>query len=118
MTTRTFLALLICPAALVGTTYVIARIGQFGDFAKSPQTAAIWLGGSVVVGGGRAKLWFCSHQDGGIVEVSCKGESHFIGLSSDEQSDEVCGVRLKTVKVEETDGRPPRLHVLVTWNQK
>lgn len=118
MTIRTFMGVLAVPAAMVGTFYLIARQGQFGGFAKSPQTAVLWLGSSIIVGGGRAKLWFASHDGGGTVEVSCKGQNQFVGLSTDEESEEVCGVRLKTLKIEDAEGRPPRLHVQVTWDEK
>lgn len=76
---------------------------RLGDFAKSPQTVTLNLGGSIPVAGGRAKMWF-SHIDlGPSVEVSCKRERATIELREGEQSEEVCGIRVRPLGIDEVE---------------
>jgi hypothetical protein len=105
------------PAMLIFTLAFIAHNGQFGGFAKSPQTANLWLGGSVIVGGGKAKLWFREVDLGPSIEVGCPTQTRVLQLSDDEPSEEVCGVRLQLIKLDVEGPRSPHAEIRVTWSQ-
>lgn len=104
----------------VGPLAFFAWHNKLGDLAKSPQTVEMNLGTTSIVAGGRAKLWFASVDYGTNVEVSCKGQRHMFELG-EEASDEVCGIRVRAVKLHELElkGYPAlRATFEVTWDAK
>jgi hypothetical protein len=90
-------------AAGIGGPILIANHLQLGSYAKSPQTVELGLGSSVLVGGGRAKLWFAQVDMGPMVEVSCRKQTAMIELHKGEPSDEVCRIRVEYLDLKETE---------------
>lgn len=88
-------------AAGVGLPMLLAYQLKLGDFAKSPQEVKLSLGGSLVVAGGRAKIWFAQVDRTPMVEISCTKESAMIELAEDEPSREVCGVQVRSLDLKE-----------------
>jgi len=101
------------PIVRVVGLLAIAKLNQFGDFATSPQTARLHLGGSAVVAGGKAQLSFVEAMGEASVEISCKEETRVVPLD-DQPSDSVCGVRVR-LKTLDMESIPPRSEIEVTW---
>lgn len=93
--------------------FFIARNLQLGSYAKSPQHVTIPLGGSALIAGGKAKLWFAGGDTGGDFEVRCASETRYFQPAIDEGC-QACGVTVSLEKIEE--GRPTRASFLVTWD--
>ena len=106
------------PAVGLLSFYMVAMNGQYGSFAKSPQTAKLTLGGSVIVGGGRAKLWFREVDGNAWVEVSCKNDTKVVEIPEDETTEEVCGIRMRRLDLDLNGPHPPRVKLEVTWDEK
>ncbi len=115
-------AWIICVATLgvgVGGPWFFAKQLKLGDFAKSPQTVEMMLGSSILVGGGRAKLWFAQVDSGASVEVSCRKETSMLELREGEPSDKVCRVRVELLSIREKEFRGNtvlRGKFRVTWD--
>lgn len=121
MSIRTWTILLSLFAIGLGGPLLVAYQLKLGEFAKSPQTVELNLGGSVFVAGGRAKIWFAEIGMGPVVEITCKDEQAMVELSEDEPSQEVCGIRVQSSELTELKIRGhaiPRLECEVTWNEK
>lgn len=101
-------------AIVFGLGYA-AWLGQYGSFAKSPQTVSLTLGGTVAVAGGRAKVWFGALDERVYVEFSQKGESRPLWLTTDEEPSEVYGLRVKLKDV--SVGQPPRIQLEIRWDE-
>lgn len=97
----------------VATLLFIARSGQFGDYAKSPQTVELAVGSSRLVAGGRAKIWFGEVQMDPMVEISCKDGTRYVEVGKDTPSEECCGIRLRLLELKEE--RTLRGKFEVTW---
>jgi hypothetical protein len=118
MNAKSVWTMLIVGIAAAGPLLGVAWFHRLGSFAKSPQTAEIMVGGTVLVGGGRAKLLFSSVELGPVVEVSCKGDKRTLELFQDRVSDAVCGIRLSKPEVVEGVGGSLRLRVQVEWDER
>lgn len=101
----------------VGTPFFIARHLHLGDYATSPQSVELSAGTSVLVAGGRVKLWFACGETGREFEVVCKDESLYAGGFNDEPVAELCGVTVELIEVEELENRPPRGKFRITWGK-
>lgn len=101
------------PIVVVVGLLTIAKLNQFGDWATSPQTARIALGGSVIVAGGKARLTFSEAFGEPRAEIACKDETQVVGLG-EESSESVCGIRVRLKKLD-MDAIPPRSEIEVTW---
>lgn len=101
----------------IGTPIFIAKNLQLGSYAKSPQTAELSLGASVIVGGGRAKLWYAGGSSGAMFELTHEGESALFdeGVNAPGQA---FGLTVTPTKVDMGNGsRPPRATFEVKWDE-
>lgn len=104
----------------VGPLVSFVWINKLGDLATSPQRVEMNLGTTSFVAGGRAKLWFAAVDLGPQVEVSCKRQTRMIELT-DRVSDEVCGIRIRSVALKERDFKGyhiTRGEFEVTWDDR
>jgi hypothetical protein len=81
---------------ILGLPYLVAYNLRLGDFATSPQTVELPMGGSVLIAGGRARLWFVGGDTGSAVEIGCKNEQRAFD-SSLHPTDTACGVRVRFI---------------------
>lgn len=113
MNSRTAVFAFGLPIVVVAGLLAVAKLNQFGDFAKSPQTARVTFGNSVLVAGGRAKLSFVDAIGEARAEISCKDETRVVSLT-EEPSEPVCGIRVR-LKSLDMEAMPPKCEIVVTW---
>jgi hypothetical protein len=121
MTVRNWMSILAFMVLGLGIPYLVAHNLKLGDIAKSPQTVEIAMGGSVIVAGGKAKLWFAAIDLGPQIEIKCGKEAAFIELNGDEPSREVCGIRVRKIEIKEKEFRGGMVYrgkFEVTWDDK
>ncbi len=99
MNARTWLFILGIFAMGVGMPVLVAYNLRLGEFAKSPQTVELMLGSSILVAGGRAKIWFAQVDMGPTIEINCRKETRMVELQHGEPTDEICGVRVELIEV-------------------
>lgn len=118
MGTKIWVYLIGMMAAGIGLPMLLAYQLKLGDFAKSPQEVRLNLGGSLVVAGGRAKIWFAQVDLAPTVEISCAKETATVELDEEEPSQEVCGVQVRKLDIKEVQLGVHRVlqgHFEVTW---
>lgn len=101
MGTKIWVYLIGMLAAGVGLPMLLAYQLKLGDFAKSPQEVQLNLGGSIMVAGGKAKIWFAQVDPAPTVEISCAKETATVELDEDEPSHEACGVQVRKLDLKE-----------------
>lgn len=99
-------------ACTIGVPLFIANQLQLGTNAKSPQTVEIPLGGRVLIGGGRGKLWFAGGDTGADFEVECRKESQYIRPEPG-KAYQGCGMMIWLKDVKPT--QPPRAVFRIEW---
>jgi hypothetical protein len=104
-------------AVLVFTLAFVSKHNQYGGFAKSPQEATMTVGSSLFVAGGKARLWYGSHDLGPRVEVECGKEAHLVELADEEPVDVGCGITLTHLETTEVRG-VLRSRFKVEWGEK
>ncbi|MBI5706784.1 MAG: hypothetical protein HZC36_07310 [Armatimonadetes bacterium] len=118
MGTKIWVYLIGMMAAGIGLPMLLAYQLKLGDFAKSPQEVRLNLGGSLVVAGGRAKIWFAQVDPAPTLEISCAKETATVELDEEEPSQEVCGVQVRKLDIKEVQLGVHRVlqgHFEVTW---
>ena len=96
---------LVAVAALLG----VAWFNQFGSFAHSPQIVALPMGRAAFVGGGRATLAWVGVNMGPELEVTCKQGTQTLELRPGDESEEVCGVRLRLLEFDDVSADPDEM---------
>lgn len=99
-------------ACTIGVPLFIANQLQLGTNAKSPQTVEIPLGGRVLIGGGRGKLWFAGGSSGGEFEIECRRETQYIAPEPG-KTYQGCGMTVMLKDVKPT--KPPKAVFVVEW---
>ena len=99
----------------VAVPLFVAKQMQLGSYAKSPQEVRVGLGSTVVVAGGRAKIWFAGGQTGGDFEVSCSKDSRYFQPAHTEEPVQACGITVELKKIDE--GRPAKATFKVSWDK-
>ncbi len=112
MSSRTVVLMVVAVLLTIATPMFIARNLQLGDHAKSPQEAQVRLASTVVVAGGRARIWFAGGTTGGDFEIQCGSDSKYV-MPEFETKYEGCGIQVELLEIMDTV--PPKGKFRVTW---
>lgn len=98
----------------VGALYFLMWQMRLGDYAESPQRLLLTRTMNRIVAGGKAGLLYegTYQRTKARILVRCRNTAELLRLREDEESDEVCGVRVRLERLRsETE-----VTVVVRWD--
>ncbi|MBX3119221.1 MAG: hypothetical protein KF784_09160 [Fimbriimonadaceae bacterium] len=101
----------------VAVPFFAAKRLQLGTFAKSPQVATMTLGSTVVIAGGRAKLWYAGGDTGGDFEIQCSKGAKYCQPSQRFEEFESNGVTVQLIEIDDRVS-PFKAKFKITWDDK
>lgn len=113
---RTVVLAAIAVFLAMGTPFFIAHHLKLGQYAQSPQTVKLALGGTAVVAGGRAKLWYAGDRTGADVEIRCRAETKMFEPGQVGDTCDACGIHVELVELDDRSA-PPRATYKVSWDK-